>query len=302
MARIDIGIDAGGTRTRLEARSSSGESFSLRGPGANPRVIGIERSQTVMREVMLEACGTALHGADVYVCAGIAGASTEDVQSVIRSGLQDALKEAARAEILITDDATTSFEASFSGGPGTVLLLGTGSNIICKTLDGRWIHSGGWGYLIGDEGSGFAVGRLGLRAVARAIDRGRKSRLASRAAADFGLTARDNFLAAVYGGSLKIAEFARIVLDEASCGDIEAKLIVSESVGLLIDDLASTVETEAASLPRVIRVVGGLSRSNVYMQELRAGIAVRLGEDWEIGPSERAPVEGALWLASQMKD
>ena len=300
MHRIDIGIDAGGTTTRLEARLSSGEILKAENHGSNPRVVGTAGTIGVLSRLIDEACRPHLAGADVRLCAGIAGASTSDVQSEISAGLSVALIAAEKKTIQITDDGKTSFEAAFAGRPGTLLLLGTGSNIICKTLDGRWVHSGGWGYLIGDEGSGYSIGRLGLRAVARAMDRGLSTRLVARAAADFGLGSRSSFLSAVYGGSLLFADFARAVLDEASTGDIECRLLVSEAVGDLIDDLAATIEKVRSDLPRQIRVVGGLSRSTVYMGELRDGITVRLGEEWEIGPSERTPLEGALWMAGNL--
>lgn len=302
MQRIDIGIDAGGTKTRLEARTSSGDRLFAEGKGSNPRVIGAEETTKVLSEMIREACGSHLEGADVRLCAGIAGASTSDLQNAISDGLEAVLASADARTIRIIDDATTSFEAAFAGEPGTLLLLGTGSNIVCKTFGGDWIYSGGWGYLVGDEGSGHAIGRLGLRAVARAMDRKRSTRLVVRAASDFGLVSRSTFLSAIYGGSLKFAEFGRVVLDEASTGDIECRLIVSEAVSMLIDDLAATVEAARADLPRIIRVIGGLSRSVVYMGELRAGIAVRLGEEWEIGPSERTPLEGALWIASKLAE
>lgn len=300
MQRIDIGIDAGGTKTRLEARTGSGERLRAEGSGSNPRVVGTRRCIELLDGLIRETCGRRLDGASVFLCAGIAGASTADVQDRIAAGLDEALAPAESSTIRVTDDATTSFEAAFAGGPGTLLLLGTGSNIVCKTLDGRWIHSGGWGYLIGDEGSGFAIGRLGLRAVARAMDRAIETPLRDRATRDFGLDTRDRFLAAIYGGELRIADFAQAVLDEAAKDDIESKLLVGEAVGLLIDDLAATVESVSSDLPRMIRVVGGLSRSNLYMDELRAGIAVRLGEAWQVAPSERSPLEGALWIATEM--
>lgn len=300
MHRIDIGIDSGGSRTRLEARSSRGSTHTAAGDGANPRVVGIPGAVSRLSGLIEETVGGEISGAHVCLCAGIAGASTPDVQEAISTGLAPVLEKAARQAIKITDDGTTSFEAAFAGGAGTLLLLGTGSNIICKTLEGRWIHSGGWGYVIGDEGSGYSIGKLGLRAVARAIDRGLETRLALKAAVDFGLDSRETFLAAIYGGSLRISDFARVVLDEASQDDIESRLLVSEAVSDLIADLAATVELAAAELPRTIRVVGGLSKSIVYMEELRAGVAVHLGEDWHIAPSEHSPVEGALWIASKM--
>ncbi len=302
MHRIDIGIDGGGTRTRLGARSASGDRFTAEGTGSNPRVIGAEACADMVSGLIHEALGDRIADASIFLCAGIAGASTDDMQEALSAGIRRGLTAASSVVVKVTDDATISFEAAFAGNPGTLLLLGTGSNIICKTNGGRQIHSGGWGYLIGDEGSGFAIGRLGLRAVARAMDRGLETSLSSRAVRDLGLDERAKFLAAIYGGSLHVADFAQVVLDEASRGDIESKRLVSEAVSALVDDLAATVEAASSELPRTIRVVGGLSRSSVYMQELRAAIAVRLGDNWQVGPSERTPLEGALWIASRLTE
>lgn len=300
MQRLDIGIDAGGTMTRLEARTAAGARMTAADKGSNPRVIGTDTTIAIVSRLILEACGGHLENSNVFLCAGIAGAAARDIQDVIADGLRASLHAAGSTSIIVTDDATTSFKAAFGDGPGSLLLLGTGSNIICRTLSDRWIHSGGWGYLIGDEGSGYAIGRLGLRAVAAAFDRGLDTRLAARAKSDFGLNTRDSFLAKVYGDLFRPADFARIVLEEASQGDIESRLLVSRSIGTLVDDLASTVEPIASDLPRMIRVVGGLSDSALYVRELTAAIAIRLGEEWQIAPSERSPVEGALLIASEI--
>lgn len=302
MPRLDIGIDAGGTRTRLQARTASGKTLTADGEGSNPRVIGTEGTIATFSSLIDEACGAVLVGADVFLCAGVAGASTPDVQEIISAGIRPSLSRATSSSIRVTDDATTSFEAAFAGEPGTLLLLGTGSNIISKTTMGDWIHSGGWGYLLGDEGSGYALGRIGMRAVARAIDRGLRTRLLARAAADLGLDSRDRLLAAVYGSTFRMSDFAQTVLDEAARGDIESRLLVSRAVSALIDDLASAVETYANVLPRTIRVIGGLSHSSLYMNELAHGVAIRLGDEWHIEPAARTPLDGALYLASKLPD
>jgi N-acetylglucosamine kinase-like BadF-type ATPase len=73
-------------------------------------------------------------------------------------------------KVSVANDATLLFAAGTPDGWGLAVIAGTGS--IAFTLDahGRDARAGGWGYLLGDEGSAFRVGLLGLRAACRAAD------------------------------------------------------------------------------------------------------------------------------------
>ena len=82
------------------------------------------------------------------------------------------------SRIVIVNDALIALETGAPGQPGVVIISGTGSIAYGRNAAGEAARSGGWGYVLGDEGSGYWIGRAALRAVLRAAD------LAGRAPAD----------------------------------------------------------------------------------------------------------------------
>lgn len=101
------------------------------------------------------------------LCIGSAGISNPDaynfIQDIIRAG-------GYTGPLQIVGDQVTALAGALGQPVGTVLIAGTGSICYARTADGREARSGGWGHLIDDEGSAYALGRDILRAVVRAAD------------------------------------------------------------------------------------------------------------------------------------
>jgi hypothetical protein len=65
--------------------------------------------------------------------------------------------------VAAVSDVELAHAAAFGGGPGVLVVAGTGSIAVARDRRGRWRRAGGWGQLLGDEGSGFWIGRAALR-------------------------------------------------------------------------------------------------------------------------------------------
>ena len=86
-----------------------------------------------------------------------------------------------KARILVVNDALIALQAGVGDAPGIVIVSGTGSIAYGRNDRGEASRAGGWGYVLGDEGSGYWIGRLALRAVVRHADgRGRATSLTPR--------------------------------------------------------------------------------------------------------------------------
>ena len=78
-----------------------------------------------------------------------------------------------KARCLVVNDALVALEAGAPDQPGVVVISGTGSIAYGRNREGEAARAGGWGYVLGDEGSGYWIGRAAL---ARGAARGRSAR------------------------------------------------------------------------------------------------------------------------------
>lgn len=199
---------------------------------------------------------------------------------------------------VLAGDATTSHAGALGGQPGVVLAVGTGSVALAVRAGGGSAIVDGWGYLLGDEGSGYAVGRAGLAAALRHADgRGGSAALLERAARAWGPTsslpralyARPNLAAAV-------AAFAPEVAAAAVGGDEVARQIWVAAAHALVETAATAAAQADTGAPVV--VTGGLvDVGEVLMAPLRARWAAR-GHGPPLQAAQGDAVDGAALLAS----
>jgi glucosamine kinase len=175
--RILAGVDGGGTKTLVALADENGNELIRRsGPAGlvDPRhpTAAAEVVAGVVREAVRDA---GLSGAPVVLCAGLAGVGNRAEREAVREAL---LAAGVAGRVLVVTDGETALEGVLGGEPGILLIAGTGSVAYGRGPDGRVERCGGWGMVVGDEGSGFAIGRGGLVAALRAVDgRGAQTRL-----------------------------------------------------------------------------------------------------------------------------
>ena len=113
------------------------------------------------------------------------------------------------AHIAVTNDADIALLGAHGGGPGMIAISGTGSIVLGRNLAGARQRVGGWGWLLADEGSAFAIGRNGLRAALAAADRaGPATRMHADFLAHFGMADFGSLKRHVYAPAFGAAEFA----------------------------------------------------------------------------------------------
>lgn len=266
-----IGIDGGASHTlALLADNATGATLG-RGQ-AGPSNIQAVGEEAALRELDA-AIQRAFEDADTprakvaAACLGLAGIDVAEGQDVIRNWA-DSVDLAG--ELSVANDATLLFAAGTPDGWGLAMIAGTGS--IAFTLDqkGKDGRTGGWGYLMGDEGSAFRVGLQGLRAACRAADRvGPATRLLDAYLAKLGTTEPRDFIPAVYRGAwdkAAIAGLAPIVLQLA----VERDAVAGELVQTEARELARTAAgaVRNAGLPAggvPVALTGGLLlRSDLF--------------------------------------
>jgi N-acetylglucosamine kinase-like BadF-type ATPase len=163
-----LAIDAGGTKTnclladetRVLARASTGSVKLMRVSGQEASA----RLRSVLGEVAASA--NVSLGNITRTCVGLAGLTIP----AVRAWATNAISAQVSGDLILLGDEEIALDAAFAGGPGILVIAGTGSNVIGRARNGTVHQAGGWGPILGDEGAGYWIGLEAIRAALRARD------------------------------------------------------------------------------------------------------------------------------------
>lgn len=284
------GIDGGGTHTRLELRD--GENRLIRraefGP-FNINSIGEDAFRALLRQVFAETGSMADCAKIVFGGAGISNPRMGEVLSeeLERSGFSGLWKLCGDQEIALrgaTDE------------PGVALIAGTGSICFGKNGAGETARSGGYGHLIDDGGSGYALGRDVFSAAVRAADgRGQGTAILDAVYDRLGANQPGQIVSFVYAPDTDksmVAKFSHIALNLAEKGDETALEILERNA----DELYALVDAVQRKLDLrgcPIALLGGLIAEDNLYRRITAQRLSGLGRVIH-------PAHDALWGAAQM--
>jgi N-acetylglucosamine kinase-like BadF-type ATPase len=293
---ILIGADVGGSKTAVGISEPGGPVLSRAdGPGAAVRPGRALASAGVIAEVVRRAlAGIGRLGGDVLVV-GAAGAGRDPE----RTELQKALRAETLADtVVVTTDIEIALEGAFDG-PGIVVSAGTGSIAVGRDRQGKRRRIGGYGWQMGDEGSGYGIGRAALGAVSRAYDgRSPRTALTDRVLTITRSTDFDALVRWAAGASpAEIAGLAPAVLQVAAQGDPLAQGIADYAARELCQLAICLLPLLDVAPPVGVALTGGLLTNDV---PLRRSVVARLREENGLQPIE-TPVDavvGALRLAA----
>ncbi|MFN7962750.1 MAG: BadF/BadG/BcrA/BcrD ATPase family protein [Thermoanaerobaculia bacterium] len=289
-----LGIDAGGTKTMGLLADSTGRVVGrMRSGGANL----VAHGELAVEKALFQV----IEGLDApepvaAVCLGMAGVDRpEDKQLLVellrRLGL--------RREVLVVNDAYIALAAGAPENTGIVVVAGTGSIAYGVDPAGETARSGGWGYLLGDEGSSFWLGHAAVRQGIRAADgRGPATSLYERICLEVGVSEPSGLVKWFYDQELsryRVAKLAALVQQEADGGDEAARALLDQAA----QHLARAARAVARQLhfpePYPLVLAGGVFRAcpSLYQRveaslDLPAARVVRL---------EAEPASGAVKLA-----
>jgi glucosamine kinase len=273
MTFIVIGIDGGGSKTHAIVADDEGRTIAETvGPGSAVRPGQTEHSADVIAEVVRDALASCemTHVTPRALCAGVAGVGRDAERQALWQAL---VARDLASEVLIHYDFSIALDDAFGDGPGVLLIAGTGSVAFGRSPAGATARCGGWGPVIGDEGSGAWIGRKALSVVTSAAD-GREPDTALTGAI---LTAaqvnetQDLIAWAAEAAPRQLATLAPVVLSVADSGDLRANALVSLAVEELVLHVRALARQlfadERAALP--VALSGGLlSRGSTLRKRL----------------------------------
>lgn len=304
-ADLVIGIDGGGTTTIcLLAERGTGKVLG-RGVGgpSNIQAVGVDAGLRALDDAIVQAFnGAGLERAKVgAICLGLAGVDRQEGLDVIHGW---ANRNAVAVTVKVSNDATLLLAAGTPDGWGLAVIAGTGSIAFVKTPDGKLGRCGGWGYLLGDEGSAYMLTLTALRAACRSFDGiTPPTKLVEAFVKKMNLSEPPDLIPAVYRGAWDrsaIAGLAPLVLELAAGGDAVAADIVrtqARELSLTAAGAVSAIGLPKQGLP--VALAGGvLTNSELYRAQFLAGL-----RDAGLEPGAvqlvTEPAVGAVVLARQ---
>jgi len=275
-----LGVDGGATKTLAVIVDATGREIGrgIAGSG-NQAAVGPERAVASIREAVAMAAQRA--GSD-----GAFSAAWIGLAGVDRPGDRDRLLphlDALAGVVRLTNDAELAL-TGLDGAVGVAVIAGTGSIAVGRDTSGRMARSGGWGHIIGDEGSGYELGRLALKAAARASDgRGPQTALLPAIMAEWRLSRADAMIDCVYpqGDKGEIARLSALVFAAAREGDAVARRIVREAateLALTAQAVGEMLAFPDGALP--VALAGGML---IHEADFRATVLRRLRRRRPVG-------------------
>ena len=309
MSDLVIGVDGGGTKTvawlapLVDDEVDRVLGRGLAGPG-NPRAVGFAVAQANLEQAIAAAFADAgLTRSTVRsACFGLAGAGRAEEQSQIAAW---ARQQGIAALVRVTGDAEPILAAASPENRGIVLICGTGSLAWGRNGAGETGRSGGWGYLIGDEGSGYAIALAGLRLAVRSAD-GREpaTQLLARFQSSLGAATPEDLIGRVYSPQMTREGIAALAVEVFAAAEEHDELALR-----VIDAAASELVTMIAVLTRRLKFKEGgyplaVAGSAILNTPVLQAAMLNELKSRETSPESvvpvAEPVRGAVTLARQL--
>ncbi len=291
-----IGIDGGGTNTKflcLDEKNSQIGSAVL--STAHFMQVREEEAEAVLKRGVREVLPADAGKEEVFLCAGLGGYGKNPE---VRQRIEHICARSFEGmEYHICNDGEIALEGALDGNEGILVIAGTGSMGLAKK-EGQTLRCGGWGYLLGDEGSAFWMGKKLLEAFCRQNDgRDPETELNEVVKARLGL--RDGYELIPYMGTgynrAAVAELALIVYELAGKGEKTALGIYEEAARHLAELANSLSFYFEGKCP--VSYAGSVWKAGDYiLLPMRQYLNART----ELAKPKHTPVYGACRIAKKM--
>jgi glucosamine kinase len=304
-ARFVMGIDGGATKTLAAVLDLEHHALHLaHGGPSNQDAVGAKAAVQALLQAADEAIEHAGISRDQLGAAvlAVAGTDTDAVGEHVRAARTDAW--------IVVNDVVGAWATATAAAPGLAAISGTGSNVFGVGADGSAWRAGGWGHLLGDEGSGYWLGVQSIKAALRDREAsGPPTALSDAAVAFFDVPSVEALASLVYAKPLtkgEIAAFASETGRLADAGDEVACELYALGAGELAEQIAAVIRrtglgsdssASAASFP--VGLIGSAFKAGaVFVEPLTRAIHTQAPHA-DVARVEMAPVGGSLLLAAR---
>ncbi|MYL40295.1 N-acetylglucosamine kinase [Virgibacillus salexigens] len=265
-----IGIDGGGTKTLALLADLEGNIIStcITGP-SNPNTVSSRALSHTFETIFSQFKEEAPEAFSklIGIFAGIAGAGSSMIQTQLYQ-LLDALSPSA-CRVTVQPDAINALYSGTLGKPGVVQISGTGSLTFGINENQQQSRIGGWGYLLGDEGSGYDIGKKGIAAALHYLDGKINETMLLKMLYDYFHvdTGRDLTDQIYHNADPKrsIASVCRLVFQAYQSGDKAASIIIDDAAWEIARNI-HLLHKRLFSVGEQINVVvcGGVFQNSIF--------------------------------------
>jgi N-acetylglucosamine kinase-like BadF-type ATPase len=298
-----LAIDGGGTKTRCVLADETTVLAKAMSGGSNVVRLGERQAREALRNAIRQACVTAKisPGRIHAVCIGAAGAARPEIAAKIRNILAELISETAPETALpkieVVGDTEIALEAAFGGGPGVIVIAGTGSIAYGHDAAGCTARAGGWGFAVSDEGSGHWIGRRAICAILSARDQSRETALTAMVLQAWKLTSIDELVQKA--NSTPAPDFPRLfpIVLRAAEADSIARDLLSDAAAKLAELAAIVVRRlapHAATAVLPVAVTGSVFRQSPDVRQVFYNTLQTSFPGIDVRQDPVDPVAGAL--------
>jgi len=295
-ARFVLGVDGGATKTLAALLDLESGTLHLgQGGPSNEDAVGTQSAVGALLEAAdeaIERAGIASGKLDAAVLA-LAGTDTDAVARNVHSERSDGW--------IVVNDVVAAWATATGAQPGIGVISGTGSNVFGVGADGRAWRAGGWGQLLGDEGSGYWFGTESIKAaLCDREDSGPATALSDAAVEFFGVGSVEALAARVYSQPLtkgEIAAFAKETAKHAERGDAVACALYERGARQLGRQVAAVIRRTGLAGSFPVGLIGSAFKAGAVFVEPLTRAVRELAPDAQVSVVEMAPVGGSLLLA-----
>lgn len=303
--KLLLGIDGGGSKTLALIADESGNVIG-RGSAesSNYHSVGKEKALESLNHAIRFAFADAELSPQNFraACIGLAGVDRPQDRAVIESWAKENLPDTL---VKIVNDAELVLAAGTPDGWGVAMICGTGSIVYGRNKSGETTRAGGWGYLLGDEGSGYRIGLAALQAIARSHDgRDESTILQSSILNHLSLSSPADLIKYIYRERVpttEIAALASFVEEAAENGDTVATRILQEAAHELSLAVNSTVRQLRMTGAIPCAQAGGVITRGKIIAAMFRQSAHAMGLALHPIQPVIEPAQGAIRLAQKIK-
>src|SRR6202035_1250471 len=299
-ARFIMGVDGGATKTLAAVMDLRSKTLHLaHGGPSNEDAVGAESAVKALLQTAEEAIARAGIGAQDLAAAvlAVAGTDTAAVAANVRAARTDAW--------IVVNDVVCAWATATGAGPGIATISGTGSNVFGVGPHGRSWRAGGWGHLLGDEGSGYWLGVQSIKAALRDREAsGPETALSAAAPAFFGASSVEALASLVYSKPLTKSEISACAAQTArlaDAGDAVARSLYELGARELAVQINAVIHmtglVEDDTFP--VGLIGSAFKAGPVFIEPLVRAVHEHAPHARIDTVEMAPVGGSLLLAAR---
>jgi glucosamine kinase len=297
-ARFLMGVDGGATKTLAAVFDLQERALYLgHGGSSNPDAVSAHAATDSLVKATDEAiarAGIAREQLDAAVLA-VAGTDTDAVAVHVR--------ERCPGTWAVVNDVLGAWAAATEARPGVGVISGTGSNVLGVGPDGRAWRAGGWGHVLGDEGSGYWLAVQSIKAALSDRERSGPETALSDAVIDFfGVHSVEALATLVYSKPLSKGEIAAFAIETARvahAGDPVARELYTRAAGELARQIAAVVEQTGLIGDFPVGLIGSAFKAGQLFVGPLVSVVCEFAPQARVAVVEMAPVGGCVLLAAR---